>query len=109
MNIVGSDVHGIIIGQYEPLYMGWRKCGGADSEEFEHFKAPCVRFSLTGKSARLATALCPYRNEGKTVAKVEASKDIADTKINVIFTDGSEISIDESNYPCFEDSSEKLI
>ncbi len=106
MNIVGSEVHGITIGQYKPLYMGWRKRGGADSEEFEHFKAPCVRFSLTGKSARLVTALCPCKNEGKTVARVEASKDISETKINVIFTDGSDTIIDELDPPCFGESEE---
>ena len=109
MSIVGSDVHGIVIGQYEPIYMGWRKRGGANSEEFEHHKAPCVRFTLTGKSARLATALCPYKNEGKTVEKVEALNDVSDTRIKIVFTDGSETVIDESSYPCSENSPEKLM
>ena len=108
MSIIGSEEAEIIIGQYEPLYMGWRSRKGADSEEFEHKKAPCVRYSISGVSARTAQVLYPSNDGMVEIKGVKLSKDVEDTKLTLIFADGKEVTLDEKDYACDEKADEKL-
>jgi hypothetical protein len=108
MSIIGSEKAEIIIGQYEPLYMGWRSRKGADSEEFEHNKAPCVRYSVSGVSARCAQVLYPSNDGVVEIEAVKLSKAVDENEITLIFKDGKEIVINEKDYPCDENAEEKL-
>ncbi len=106
--ITASVPHTVVVGQTEPVFMGWRKMYEAAAAVNEGRPAPCVRYPMTGVTARMATALCPCKGTGKTVAEVKASGDIADTAVTLLFTDGTSVSIREEDYPCSVDSPDKL-
>ena len=63
---------------------------------------------MTGVTTRMATALCPRKGDGKTVAEVIASRDVEDTTVTLIFTDGTSLTLKETDYPCYEDGADKL-
>lgn len=98
--LTASVPHAVVQGQTEPLFMGWRKKLDNASAVNEGLPAPCVRYPVTGTSARTVTALCPCKDEGKTVAAVIASRDTADTTITLLFTDGSRAELSETDFPC---------
>jgi hypothetical protein len=108
MSIIGSEKAETIIGQYEPLYMGWRQRKGANSENFEHYKAPCVRYSVTGSSARSAQVLYPSNDGVVEIEDVRLSKNVDDTNITLVLKGGKEIEINENDYPCAENAEEML-
>ena len=108
MSIIGSEKAEIIIGQYEPLYMGWRSRKGADSVDFEHKKAPCVRYSVSGVNARCAQVLYPSNDGTVDIKGVKLLKDVEDTKLTLVFADGKEIIIDEKDYASAENAEEML-
>ena len=108
-SIVASERHSIIIGQEKPLFMGWRKSYELPNALNFPVPAPCVRFALKGKEARLVTLLCPYNGTGKTPRLVEALSSISDTKAFIEFSDGSTAIIDELDYPCYADTADKLV
>jgi hypothetical protein len=56
----------------------------------------------------MVTALCPRKGEDKTVAEVIASRDVADTAITLILTDGASLTVQETDYSCYEDGADKL-
>ncbi len=103
-----SVPHVVVMGQTEPIFMGWRKRHEAAAAVNEGGPAPCVRYPMTGVTARMATALCPCRGDGKTVAEVKASRNVEDTAITLIFTDGSTAEISENDYPCSDTGEDKL-
>ena len=107
MNIIGSIAPEVIIAQYEPYYIGWRMKDGADSEEFEHYHAPCLQYIANGKEARIVTLLYPSNKEELAITKVIASERIEDTKVTLIIN-GKETVIDENDYPCFDNAPERL-
>ncbi len=106
--LTASVPHTIVIGQTEPLFLGWRKKYEAAATVNEGLPAPCVRYPLTGTEARLVTALCPCKGQGKTVASVQGTQAPTDTGITVTFTDESRVEINEENYPCSVNESVKL-
>jgi hypothetical protein len=106
--LVASVPHTVAVGQTEPVFMGWRKRYDNAAAVNEGLPAPCVRYPMTGVTARMVTALCPRKGEGKTVAEVIASRDVADTAITLIFTDGTSLTLKETDYPCYEDGADKL-
>ena len=88
--------------------MGWRPKHAAGGTNPEHYPAPCLRFNGKGKEVRIVTLLCPSNSGGTNISSVKAENDIFDTKFTLIFKDGSEIVIDEKDYLCSENSSEKF-
>ncbi|MBO5701876.1 MAG: hypothetical protein J6S71_05520, partial [Clostridia bacterium] len=108
-SIVASERHSIIIGQEKPLFMGWRKSYELPNALNFPVPAPCVRFALKGKEARLVTLLCPYNGTGKTPRSVKALSSISDTKAFIEFSDGSTAIIDELDHPCYADTADKLV
>ena len=106
--LVASVPHTVAVGQTEPIFIGWRKKYDNAAAVNEGLPAPCVRYPMTGVTARMVTALCPRKGEGKTVAEVIASRDVADTAITLIFTDGASLTLKETDYPCYEDGADKL-
>ena len=98
--LTASVPHTVVCGQMEPIFMGWRKKFDNAAAVNEGHPAPCVRYPVTGVTARVATALCPCRGSGKTVASVTASRDVNDTTVTLRFTDGSEAVIREEDFPC---------
>ena len=109
MSIIGSGKAEIIIAQNQPLYMGWRAKHAAGGTNPDHYPAPCVRFSASGVSARTAQVLYPSNDGIIEIKAVSLSSNVDDTAVTLIFTDGSEVTIDEKDYPCDENASEKLV
>ena len=108
LSIIASEPHGIVIGREEPIFMGWRKRYEVSDACNSAVPAPCVRFELRGREARLVTLLCPYNGSGKLPVSVRASRDIGDTVAYIELSDGSTVSIDELDYPCYPDTDTKL-
>ena len=106
--LTASVPHTVACGQTEPIFMGWRKKFDNAAAVNEGHPAPCIRYPVTGVTARVATALCPCKGNGKTVASVIASLDVADTVVTLAFTDGTEAVIREEDYPCSVASPDKL-
>ena len=107
--LTASLPHTTVIGQTTPLFLGWRKKYENTSALNEGLPAPCVRYPITGTTARIVTALCPCFGDGKRVEEVIASTNVEDTAITLILTDGSRVEINEGDYPCFSNSADKLI
>ena len=42
------------------------------------------------------------------MAEVIASRDVEDTTVTLIFTDGTSLTLKETDYPCYEDGADKL-
>lgn len=108
MSVIGNVDIQAIVGQKEPIFMGWRPKHAAGGTNPEHYPAPCLRFNGKGKEVRIVTLLCPSNSGGTNISSVKAGNDIFDTKFTLIFKDGSEIVIDEKDYLCSENSSEKF-
>ncbi len=106
--LTASVPHTVAVGQTEPIFIGWRKKYDNAAAVNEGLPAPCVRYPLTGKTARMVTALCPCKDNGKTVASVEASREINHTEITLTFTDGRKVTLSESHYPCSDTGADKL-
>jgi hypothetical protein len=107
MSIIGSMEPEVIVAQKEPYFIGWRKKGGADSEDFEHFHAPCLQYVASGKEKRIVTVLYPSNNGKVAITDVKASDNVNDTKITLEIN-GKEVVMDENDHPCSADSEEKL-
>lgn len=107
--LTASVPYTVVIGQTEPIFIGWRKMYEAAAAVNEALPAPCVRYPVTGVTARLVTALCPCKGEGKTVAEVKASRDAGDTAVTLVFTDGTEATIREEDFPFSQAGAEKLM
>ena len=106
--LTASVPHTVVIGQTEPIFLGWRKKYDNAAAVNEGNPAPCVRYPVTGVTARVATALCPRKGDGKTVEAVTASRDADDTTVILRFTDGSEAVIREEDFPCSPTSPTQL-
>ena len=98
--LTASIPHTVVLGQTEPIFMGWRKKFDNAAAVNEGLPAPCVRYPVTGVTARVVSALCPRKGDGKTVTAVKASRDVNDTTVTLRFTDGSETVIREEDFPC---------
>ena len=88
--------------------MGWRPKHVAGGIEPEHYHAPCLRYHAFGLAKRIVTALYPSNNGEVAIKDIIVSDDFADTKIKLIFKDGSEILLDERDYTGSENSPEKF-
>ena len=108
LSLISSATRRVLIGQKEPYYIGWRKRGGANSKDFEHYKAPAVQYVACGMEKRIATVLYPSDNGETRIVSVRASDDPSDTTIILELWDGSKVKIDENDHPCYFDSEEKL-
>lgn len=115
MSVIGSVEPDVVVAQKEPLYMGWRPDHsglGMDPVEVRneqnHHPAPCLRYHAFGLEKRIVTALYPSNNGEVAIKDIIISDDFADTKIKVIFKDGSEIVLDENDYVGNESSPEKF-
>ncbi len=104
LSIIGNTEPCLLIAQRKPYYIGWRKRSGADSNDFEHYHAPCVQFSAYGEKKRIVSALYPSNNGEIKLKDVVISDDFDDTKITLEFIDGSKVTLDEKDYECFSDS-----
>jgi len=109
MSVIGSIEPKVVIAQKEPIFIGWRKRGGANSEDFEHYHAPCLFFENKGIEARIATVLYPSNNGEVAVKGITAANDTADTKFTITFADGSTVTLDETEFPASSDAEEKFI
>ena len=107
MSVIGSVAPEVIVAQKEPYFIGWRKRGGADSEDFEHYHAPCLQYVANGKEKRMVTVLYPSNNGEVAISDVTASECVNDTEIKLT-VNGKEVVIDENDYVCANDSAEKL-
>lgn len=107
MNIIGSVEPRLLVAQKQPYFIGWRKRSGADSDDFEHYHAPCVQYVMNGKAKRMVTLLYPSNNGEVVISEVVASDNVADTEIRFIIC-GKEVTIDENDYPCLAQSDEFL-
>ena len=107
MSVIGSVAPEVIVAQKEPYFIGWRKKGGANSEDFEHYHAPCLQFVERGKEKRIVTVLYPSDNGETAVTDVISDTDIGATSVTLVIN-GKEIVIDEKDYPCSGDSDEYL-
>ena len=108
MSIISSILPEVIVAQKEPYYIGWRKRSGADSESFEHSHAPCLQYVAHGKEKRIVTLLYPSNCVKVNVSEVIASDCVDDTLITLVI-DGHKVVIDENDYVCSSDASERLI
>ena len=103
MSIFSSVPSEIIVGQKEPVYLGWRPI--RSPIEHEHAPAPCLRYIREGLQARVITVLYPSNGE-IALQSVIASTDPADTEIRLQLCDGNTLLIREDDYPCFENAPE---
>ena len=108
LTLTASVPHAVVIGQTEPVFMGWRKIYDNAAAINEGHPAPCVRYPVTGTAARIATALCPRKGGGKTVSEVIASSNPADTALTLVFTDGIRLTLNEADYLCSDEGADKL-
>ncbi|MBE6609611.1 MAG: hypothetical protein E7634_02965 [Ruminococcaceae bacterium] len=115
MSVIGSVEPDVVVAQKEPLYMGWRPDHsglGMDPVEVrneqEHSPAPCLRYHAFGLEKRIVTALYPSNNGEVAIKDIIISDDFTDTKIKLVFADGSEALIDENDYVGCENSPEKF-
>jgi hypothetical protein len=108
LTVMGSVPHTVVTGQTEPVFMGWRKIYDNAAAVNEGHPAPCIRYPVTGTAARTVTALCPRKDGGKTVAEVSASRDVSDTAVTLLFTDGTSLTVNETDYPCSDSGADKL-
>ena len=108
MSVIGSVEPTVKIAQKEPYFIGWRKRPGANSKDFEHYPAPCLQFVGNGTSARVVTALYPSNNGKVAIKEIMTTDSIDDTKIVLVFDDGSVVVVDENDYPCYDDAAETL-
>jgi hypothetical protein len=107
LSLVSSAQRRVLVAQKTPYFIGWRKRGGANSEDFEHYHAPAVQFVANGKEKRIVTVLYPSDGGEVAVTEVIASDDVNDTSITLVIN-GSSVKIDENDYPCSSDANEKL-
>ena len=106
MTIIGSQAPNVIVAQKEPIFIGWRPRGGADSEDFEHYHAPCLSFEGMGTEKKVATVLYPSNCGEVAVKAIEIKEAIGDTTFTLTFADGSKLTIDEQDYPASGDAEE---
>lgn len=101
LSLIGSTQPEIISAQKEPLYMGWRKAPKTDNAEPEHYPAPCVRYVAEGvKEQRFISILYPSNNKKTAIKEIKASEDVSDTKITLIFDNGTSVTLDENDFHC---------
>ncbi|MBQ9116587.1 MAG: alginate lyase family protein [Clostridia bacterium] len=115
MSVIGDVDPDVVVAQKSPLYMGWRPDHsglGMDPVEVrneqDHKPAPCLRYHKYGASKRIATVLYPSNNGEVAIKDVVISEDFEDTAVELVFSDGSHIVLNENDYPCSADSDEKL-
>ena len=109
MSIIGSQAPNVIVAQKTPIFIGWRPRGGANSEDFEHYHAPCLSYEGVGMEKKVATVLYPSNNGEVAVKAVEISEELSDTKFTLTFADGSKVTLDEKDYPASGDAEERFI
>ncbi len=107
MSIISSTTPEVLVAQKEPYFIGWRKRSGADSEDFEHFHAPCLQYVARGKEKRIVTLLYPSNNGKVAVREIFASDCVDDTLVTLVI-DGTNYTIDENDYVCSSSADEKL-
>ena len=107
-SIVGSVEPKVLVAQNEPIYIGWRPKHAAGGTNPEHYPAPCLQYVRNGVSARVVTALYPSDNGKVAIKEILTSDSVDDTKIALVFEDGSVVMVDENDYPCYADGAETL-
>ena len=109
MNIIGSQAPNVIVAQKTPIFIGWRPRGGANSEDFEHYHAPCLSYEGVGMEKKVATVLYPSNNGQVLIKGVEINDALSDTEFTLVFADGSKITLDEKDYIASGDAEERYI
>ena len=56
----------------------------------------------------MVTALYPSDNGKVAIKEILTSDSVDDTKIALVFEDGSVVMVDENDYPCYADGAETL-
>ena len=108
MSVIGSVDIQSVVGQKEPIFMGWRPKHAAGGTNPEHYPAPCLRFIGKGMETRIVTLLYPSNNGECFISSVTAENNTADTNIILRFKDCSEFVIDENDYVCSDSAPEKF-
>ena len=115
MSVIGAVEPDVVVGQKAPLFMGWRPDHsglGMDPVEVrneqEHKKAPCLRYHAYGSEKRIVTLLYPSNDGTVAISGIEATENVSDTKITLVMANGTKITLDENDYPCSDQSEEKL-
>ena len=108
MSVIGSVTPDVIVARKEPTLLGWRPKHAAGGTNPEHYPAPCLQFVGNGTSARVVTALYPSNNGKVAIKEIMTTDSVDDTKIVLVFDDGSVVVLDEKEYPCYEDAAETL-
>ena len=84
----------VVRGQKTPVYQGWLPKYGVG--DVEHYPIPTIlNTGLFTGSARVVTALCPFRGDMPRVASVEASGDIDAADFTIHLTDGTSVTVSE--------------
>lgn len=84
----------VVRGQKTPVYQGWLPKYGVG--DVEHYPIPTViNTGLFAGSARVVTALCPFRGDMPRVASVEASGDVGAETFTLHLTDGTSVTVSE--------------
>ena len=96
-SLVSSAPANIIVGQFEPRYMGWRKIEGHSGEDIVHNPAPAVLFTEKGLEKYVATVAYPAKDEKCPVAAVLCDKD----SFTVTLADGKSYTFEKNN-PAFK-------
>jgi hypothetical protein len=84
----------VVRGQKTPVYQGWLPKYGVG--DVEHYPIPTVlNTGLFTGSARVVTALCPFRGDLPHVISVEASPDAGETSFILHMSDGTSAAVEE--------------
>ena len=73
LSLIGTAYPEILIGQYSPRYMGWRKIK-APGTDHEHMPAPAVCFTEYGGEKTLVTVVYPNNEPTLPVRSVRADE-----------------------------------
>ncbi|MBQ0102453.1 MAG: heparinase II/III family protein, partial [Firmicutes bacterium] len=98
MSLVSSVAPNIIIGQYKPRYMGWRKNRSEPGKNIEHFKAPAILFTDKAKKDHIVTVIYPNNQPDMPISAVSASDAYEGKRtFTLTLTNGKEYTFDEDD------------
>ena len=79
-------------GQHEPEWQGWKP--GPTGIQGDDEPLPTVQYMTHGSNLRVVTVL--YPGEDCPITSVEASRDVADTRVTLVLRDGLRLDCDEN-------------
>ena len=93
----------ILPGSYDPVTLGHLDVIRRASETYEE-----VSYEGYGLQKKVATLLYPS-NDGKVaITDVKIKDDLDDTTVELVFADGSAVTVNENDYPVSADSAERF-